>query len=53
MFAVAFDSRSEAIKTESYLKGLKKRNAVLHWIEENKFRGVAQSGPGFVETDVS
>ena len=39
-----FETRSEAIKVETRIKGLKKRNRVEKFVEENDFRGVAQPG---------
>ena len=48
LFAKECNSRSEAMKLERYLKNLKKREAVFHWIEDQK-RGVAQPGPDFAE----
>jgi hypothetical protein len=36
------------MKHERYLKSLKKRSAVLQWIEKD-IRGVAQPGPDFTE----
>jgi putative endonuclease len=39
-----FETRSEAIKTESKLKSLKKRVNLERFVEENDFRGIAQSG---------
>jgi putative endonuclease len=44
LFAKEVDSRSEAVKLESYLKSVKKREAIFKWIEKQKFRGVAQPG---------
>lgn len=43
LYAKTCSSRSEAIKIESYLKSLKKRKAVLDWIDK-QIRGVAQPG---------
>lgn len=37
------ETRSDALKFEKYLKGLKNRSAVLKWIEK-EIRGVAQPG---------
>jgi putative endonuclease len=42
------ETRSDAMKHERYLKSLKKRSAVLQWIEKD-IRGVAQPGPDFTE----
>jgi putative endonuclease len=39
-----FDTRSEAIKTERILKGLKKRESIEKYLIMNNFRGVAQPG---------
>lgn len=38
-----YDTRSEAVKVETYLKSLKKRSLVQKWIED-QHRGVAQPG---------
>jgi len=40
LYKIGFESRSEAMKTEKYLKNLKKRDAILNWIR--KQRDVAQ-----------
>ena len=48
LYAEPCSSRSEAMKLEKYLKSLKKRKAVLDWIDK-QIRGVAQSGPDAVE----
>ena len=40
-----FGTRSEAVKVEAQLKALKKRTVVEKFVEENDFRGIAQSGP--------
>ena len=39
-----FEKRSEAIKMEIKLKGIKKRDSIIRFIIENDFRGVAQPG---------
>ena len=39
-----FESRTEAIKEETLLKGLKKRKGIEGHVVENNFRGVAQPG---------
>jgi putative endonuclease len=40
-----FETRSEAIKIERKLKGIKKREGLEKFVNENDFRGVAQPGP--------
>ena len=40
-----FSTRSEAVKVESKLKRIKKRESIYKFILENSFRGVAQPGP--------
>ena len=40
-----FETRSEAVKTERKLKGIKKRERLEKVVRENNFRGVAQPGP--------
>jgi len=40
-----FETRSEAIKIERKLKGIKKREGLEKFVRENDFRGVAQPGP--------
>ena len=42
-----FESRSEAFKIEQCLKKLKKRSAIIKFVEKHDFRGVAQSGSEF------
>ena len=42
LFQIGYESRSEAMKTEKYLKSLKKRDAILNWIQDQ--RDVAQPG---------
>ena len=42
VFKKEFESRSEAVKMEKYLKSLKKREAILNWIQNQ--RDVAQPG---------
>ena len=42
LFAKEFERRSEAMKMEKYLKSLKKREAVLNWVQNQ--RDVAQPG---------
>ena len=39
-----FKTRSEAVKAERMLKGLKKRERLEKYVRENDFRGVAQPG---------
>ena len=39
-----FNTRSEAIKAERKIKGIKKREGIEKFILENNFRGVAQPG---------
>jgi putative endonuclease len=39
-----FQTRSEAIIAERKLKSLKKRDLVIRFVEENNYRGIAQSG---------
>ena len=39
-----YETRSEAIKVEKIIKGLKKREVIKSFVKENKFRGVAQPG---------
>ena len=43
LYAEPCESRAEAMKLEKYLKSLKKRKAVLDWIDKHS-RGVAQPG---------
>ncbi len=50
LFAKSCSSRSEAMKLEKYLKSLKKRKAVLNWIDK-QIRGVAQPGSDFAEIE--
>lgn len=38
------ENRSEAVLLEKKLKAFKKREALVRFFEDNKFRGVAQSG---------
>ena len=38
-----YETRSEAMKVEKYLKRFKKRNLILKWIQDQN-RGVAQPG---------
>ena len=40
IFSKPFSTRSEAFKTEQYLKSLKKRVSIINWIEKN-LRGIA------------
>ena len=40
LYKIGFESRSEAMKTEKYMKSLKKREAILNWIQNQ--RDVAQ-----------
>ena len=35
LYAKPYGSRSEAVKTERYLKSLKKREAILNWIQNS------------------
>ena len=35
IFSKTFSTRSEAYKTEQYLKSLKKREAIINWIEKH------------------
>ena len=39
-----YETRSDAIKVETKIKGIKKRVEVEKFLKENNFRGVAQSG---------
>ena len=39
-----YNTRSEAIKVEKKVKGLKKRESIQRFVIENNFRGVAQPG---------
>lgn len=39
-----FESRSESVKEEKKLKGIKKRQGVEGYMIKNNFRGVAQPG---------
>ena len=39
-----YDTRSEAIRVESELKKLKKREGIVNYVNKNNFRGVAQPG---------
>ena len=48
LFYKEFSTRSEAFKIEQKLKRLKKREAILKWIENEK-RGVAQPGSDFAK----
>ncbi len=41
LYSQVYETRSEAMKVESYLKSLKKRSLVQKWIEDQQ-RGVAQ-----------
>ena len=40
-----YETRPEAIKIEKRIKGIKKREGIRIFAEENNFRGVAQPGP--------
>ncbi len=40
-----FETRSEAVRMEKKLKGIKKRESIERFVLENHFRGVAQPGP--------
>jgi putative endonuclease len=40
-----YESRSEAVKIEKQLKGIKKRLGLEKFVRDNNFRGVAQPGP--------
>ncbi len=39
-----YSSRNQALRIEKKLKSMKKRKAVIDFVIENSFRGVAQSG---------
>ncbi len=39
-----YETRSEALKTEKKIKGIKKRVGIELYVKEKEFRGVAQSG---------
>ncbi len=40
-----YETRSEAIKVERRIKGIKKRAGIEQYVREEGFRGVAQPGP--------
>ena len=40
-----FETRSEAVKEERRIKGIKKRDGIQKYVKNNNFRGVAQPGP--------
>ncbi|MGC1389683.1 MAG: GIY-YIG nuclease family protein [Bacteroidales bacterium] len=39
-----FETRADAIKTETTLKGIKKREGIISFVNKHNFRGVAQPG---------